>query len=104
MQIEFVETDWESKVTLVSLTDKSNKLDIYIQYKNENAGCQMTFYVKTVFINMSGLENLEFFNFDQDKAILIPQMKEWGNMILSSDVQKVCIATDPKQRSEIINI
>jgi len=33
----------------------------------------MTFYVKTVFINQTGIEKLEFFSLDTDRAILIPQ-------------------------------
>ena len=64
----------------------------------------MTFYVKTVFINQTGLENLEFFSLDNDRAVLIPQQKEWNNIILSSDVQKVCVATNSKMRSEVFNI
>ena len=72
VKVEFVETNSEDKLVLAQSSDKQFKLDLYIQ-KNDSAGCHMTFYVKTVFINQTGLENLEFFSFDTDRATLIPQ-------------------------------
>jgi hypothetical protein len=63
----------------------------------------MNFYVKTVYVNQTGMK-LEFFKVETDKAICISQQAEWGNLLLSSDDTKVFVALSKDIRSEVFNV
>jgi hypothetical protein len=66
-----VEHETEASFPLRCTENSAQILDLCIQYTNDEAGCYMSLYVKTVFINTTGMP-LEIFRMEGERPMYIP--------------------------------
>ena len=55
MPIKFLKKSYETKIKLVSTVNNKTRLNLYANFSDKKAGCYITFYVKTCFINASSI-------------------------------------------------
>lgn len=55
MPIKFLKKSYETKIKLISTSHSKTRLNLYANFSDDKAGCFITFYVKTCFINASSI-------------------------------------------------
>jgi len=60
--IKFLKKEYEKPYRLQSKDNKHSYINLYSNFSDEKAGCFVTFYVKTCFINASSINPLEIYN------------------------------------------
>ncbi|CAI2385812.1 unnamed protein product [Moneuplotes crassus] len=104
IQIKFLKKSYDTSFKLSALGSPSSVLNLYANFSDSKAGCFITFYVKTCFVNASSFP-LKIFDTTKNKeGIFVPGQKSWKNITLASDIDSCCFLLDEKSVSEEINV